>query len=511
MAPTPPEYGSDPSSMPAGEIRARAVRGVASSFTALLVNQIARFGLGVFLARKLLPDDFGLVAIVMAVTTTFDIFRDQGMTLALIQTRDLDEQRLHSVFWWMTGLTVLEVALLLAAAPAVAWFYQRPELGPLTLALSAGSAVSGMASIPLALLKRHMHFDRLATIQIVSLLISILPVAAAAAAGGGYWALALYMVLPSFLSLIGAWKLCGWRPRFTLSREALRPLAAEGRRFFGVDLLTYWSQLADALVLGRVLPVSLLGLYQRAQSTRLQATSLVDATLAPVSLSGLARLQDRPEAFWKAYRTSVYVMALVLAPIFLLLALAPGECLGYVFGSQWIPAAPAMRATAFLFLLHPLIRTTHGGLLALGRPDLLFRWLLTATALLAAGLLLGRPWGLPGVALGMVLSQALALPLGLFNLAAQGKTRMAALVRPILPVGGAALALGLLAFPLTRLAGPDSVAAWPRLGLALVSAALLSLFLLHHLLRSEQGRLVLETLRPALPARLQLWLQGVTA
>jgi PST family polysaccharide transporter len=493
--------------MPAGEIRARAVRGVASSFSALLINQVCRFGLGVFLARKLVPDDFGLIAIVMAVTTTFDIFRDQGLTLALIQARNVDEENLHSAFWWMTGLTILEVGLLLAAAPAVALFYHRPELGPLTLALSAGSAISGMASIPLALLKRNMHFDRLAKIQIASLLLAIPFIASAAVAGWGYWALAVYMVLPPFLSLLGAWKQCSWRPRLTFSWQALSPLTVHGRRFFFVDLLTYWSQMADALLLGRVLPVSLIGLYQRAQSTRLLATSLIDSTLGPVSLSGLARLQDRPEAFWKAYRTSVYAMALVLAPVFLLLALAPGECLGFVFGSQWIPAAPAMRTTAFLFLLHPLIRTTHGGLLALGRPDLLLRWLLTATLLLVAGLLLGRRWGLQGVALGMVAAQTLALPMGLFALAGQGKTTIAALIKPILPVGGAALALALLIFPFSRLAGPETLAAWPRLGVALVSAALLSLFLFHHLLHSTPGKLVLLTLQPGLPVRLQFWLK----
>jgi PST family polysaccharide transporter len=455
--------------------------------------------MGVYLARRLTPEDFGLVAIVVAVTAAFDLLRDQGMTYAIIQSRDLDESRLNSAFRYMTGLTVIEVLLLAALAPAVAWFYKRPELAAITLALSAASAAAGLAALPLALLRRQMRFDRLSLIQFSSLVLTVPVAAAAVALGWGYRALVLYIVLPQFLALAGAWLACDWRPRRQAAPCSWRPIAAEGRRFLGVDLLTQGLLMADVLILGRLLALFQLGLYQRAHNTRVLVASLVDSALVPVSLSGLSRLQDRPEAFWKAYRTSVYAMSVLLAPAALLLALAPGECLGYVFGPQWIPAAPVMRMNALLLLLYPLIRTSHAGLLALGRPDLLSRWLLVALVLLVGGLFAGRPWGLPGIAAGMLLSQALALPLGLAAFAKQGQTTVSALLRTPRPILLAAAALGLAAWPFARLAGPGTEAAWPRLAAGLAAAGLLTLFTGWHAFHSETGRFMIDMIRPLIP------------
>ena len=500
VAALPPDPPAAPA-LESGEIRKRAVRGVASTFGAHLANQLLRFGFGVYLARRLRPDDFALVAIVTAATGLLDLLRDQGLPNVLIQSPDLDARRINAIFWLLLGLLALEMALLGLLAPAMALFYRRPELAGLTAALAIGSALSGLTTVPLALLKRHVRFDRLARLQIGALLAALPFTAAAAAAGWGAWALALYIVLPGLFLLPGAWFACGWRPSLRPDLSSIRALAAHGRRFLGVDLVTYWSQSADALLLGRLLSGPDLGLYQRAQGTRLQAVSLVASTMVSVTVSCLARLQDRPDLFWKTYRTGACGMSLLLAPPALMLALAPAECLVYVFGAQWLPAAPALPILAILFLLHPLIRIVHAALFSLGRPDRLFRWLLLAAVLGTIGLLAGRPWGLRGVAAGLVLGQAAALPVGLGSLARILKTRPITLLRPVLPVSLATLAVGAAAWPLTRLADPPGTTAWPRFATAGGAVVLLLTGLAAGLARSEAGRLVLATVRDTLTPR----------
>ncbi len=150
MVPVLLSHLNDSSPLSTGEIKARAVRGVSTTFTVHLLSQFFRLGLGVFLARRLTPDDYGLVAIVTAITGFCDMVRDQGLSNVLIQSRDLDETRLDTLFWFVLALILLEVAVLAALAPAVAWFYRRPELAALTLGLALGSAVSGLAGMPLA-------------------------------------------------------------------------------------------------------------------------------------------------------------------------------------------------------------------------------------------------------------------------------------------------------------------------------------------------------------------------
>ena len=128
----------------------------------------------VILARLLTPEDFGLVAMVTAITGFMVIFKDMGLSMATIQRPEIRHEQVSTLFWINVAVSFVIMLLTAIIAPAIAWFYGRPRLVWITLAFSIGFIFGGLTIQHQALLKRNMRFGTLAAIDIISILGSII-------------------------------------------------------------------------------------------------------------------------------------------------------------------------------------------------------------------------------------------------------------------------------------------------------------------------------------------------
>ena len=126
------------------DLKGKSVRGGVAS----LGSQIAQFLLQsistVVLARLLTPSDYGLVAMVAAVTAIAVGFADLGLTEATIQRKDITHNQVSTLFWINVGIGLLLTLLTAALAPVLAWFYKEPRLLDLTLVMSLTFLIGGL-------------------------------------------------------------------------------------------------------------------------------------------------------------------------------------------------------------------------------------------------------------------------------------------------------------------------------------------------------------------------------
>ena len=127
--------------------------------------QVAKFVLNlaatVVLARLLTPRDFGLVAMVTAVTGFLTIFRHGGLATPTIQREHITQEQVSNLFWVNLGFSGLCTLITAALAPVLAWFYHDPRLVPITLALSTTFLVGGYRVQHLAFLDTNSGLRRL--------------------------------------------------------------------------------------------------------------------------------------------------------------------------------------------------------------------------------------------------------------------------------------------------------------------------------------------------------------
>src|SRR5436305_5136387 len=159
--------------------------------------QAAKFGLNlvstVILARLLTPRDFGLVAMVTAVTGFLAMFRHAGLATPTVQREHLTHAQVSNLFWINLGVSGLCALILAALSPIMARFYHDSRITYITLVLSTTFLIGGFRVQHLALLKRQMRFKAIALIVVSSM------------ATGVCVGVVLVLVLYGYWVLIGLW------------------------------------------------------------------------------------------------------------------------------------------------------------------------------------------------------------------------------------------------------------------------------------------------------------------
>ena len=152
------------------ENSARGLRVVFASqslkFILLVISNIC-------LARLLMPEDFGLVAMAVAFTGFLILFRDMGISAAIIQKETISDAETSNVFWLNLCVTISLSALIFMAAPLITSFYADQRLNAILQVIALIFVIEGIAQLHYALLKRNMLFKKIAAIQVLALALGV--------------------------------------------------------------------------------------------------------------------------------------------------------------------------------------------------------------------------------------------------------------------------------------------------------------------------------------------------
>lgn len=358
----------------------------------------------VVLARLLDPADFGLLAMVFAVTGVFRAFSDAGLSTATIQREHISHAQVSNLFWTnaVLGLTIALVLALLS--PAVAWFYREPRVGPLTVAVGASFVLTGLGVQHIALLRRQMRFGAIAVIQVFSAGLGLLVGAWMAWSGFGYWSLVGIQITTPATALLLSWTLCRWRPQFPSRGSGTRPLLGFGANLTASDFLWSLARSADGLFIGRWIGAEALGVYSRATALLNRPLEQASVPLGAVFLPVFSRVQHDPERYRRAVLEVHELIALISLPCAaVVLTLAEPMTL-VVLGQKWRDAAPVLAAYSLYAMYVPVILTSGWALSSQGRGRdfLLLSCFNSTTTVLAFAA--GTAFGYVGVAMSFSLS-----------------------------------------------------------------------------------------------------------
>ena len=115
----------------------------------------------VLLARLLTPADFGLVAMVGALTGVIGLFGDLGLPSVIMQQVRITQAQLSTLFWLNLGFGLLLTLTVVLSAPLIAWVYSDPRLTGIALLGAPLFLVGGAGAQYRALLQRQMQFRAL--------------------------------------------------------------------------------------------------------------------------------------------------------------------------------------------------------------------------------------------------------------------------------------------------------------------------------------------------------------
>ena len=384
-----------------------AVRGISAGGSAQLLKLFIQLGSVAIMARLLTPEDFGLVAMVMAILGFAELFRDMGLSAAAIQAPSLSE-KMRSNLWWLNVASGAVACLMaLVAAPLIAIGFREPRLLPIGLALSVTFALSGATTQFRVSLTRRLQFGRLAVLDVAVQLVGTSTAIALALADLGYWALVGQQITASVFGLAAAWWAAGWMPRsYTRGLQTGR-FVRFGGSVLGSTLIFALATTYDSILIGKFFGARDLGYYNRAinisRGPLKQLAAPLNAVLQPV----LARTQDDDEKFALTGQLAQLAAGTLFGMITAFGVAAQREIVLVMLGPQWTEVSFLFACILVSTFFMTIGAVGSNMLVAKGKARGLFIITVWAALTDVAIISVGAGWGLAGVALAVAVSPAL--------------------------------------------------------------------------------------------------------
>lgn len=322
--------------MPSGEINNKAVSAVKWA----AVGTVTKFGVQliaqVILARLLGPENYGLFAMGLVVLTLSNFLADFGFSWALVQNQQLTKDDVRFAFTWQFISGAMATLALYLLAPWIAEYFNEVRLESIVRWLSLSCLIGAITAPGSNLLRRNLDFRWLNIIQILSYIFGYLCIGIPLAySGAGVW------------TLVCAWlaqSACAFVLTVLRSPHSMKPLfwypgarnsTNMGSTVFITNLCNWMLNNLDRVFLGRFLNAHAVGIYSVGYNLANTPNSLFLTALQPAFLATGAKLQDDPTRLREAYLSVIATIWIVIAPMFILLALVADDFVVVLYGSKW--------------------------------------------------------------------------------------------------------------------------------------------------------------------------------
>jgi len=395
---------SDPSS----NLAHATAEGAKFATGAQVGKTLIQFGSAPLLGRLLTPNDFGVVAIVLAILGFVSAFRDLGLVQAAIRAPALNHLQ-GSTLFWLNGLAALVGSAIIAGlATPLAEIYDDPRLASLMLAAAPMLVVGGLSGQATVILYRRFRYTTIAVRDLTAAFVGAVTAVIVAMADGGAWALIAQHWCMVVVTLVWSWVAARWCPALPRGGTGIRDIVKHGLWLSASEFMAIGQRSLQRLLLGNIVGTTALGHFDRAMVyAQLPLTNLF-TPISKIALSSLSRVQQDGQRFERSVIKLTGLIAVASAPIAAVAFVVGPDGLVILLGSQWHEAGLVLRIVSPAILLSaPLIVM---GLLfvvyARGRDQLLLTTitLTIETAALAWGAWVG---GITGAAAALMISGAL--------------------------------------------------------------------------------------------------------
>jgi PST family polysaccharide transporter len=385
----------------------KSVRGGVITMASTILMFVINMSQSVILARLLTPEDYGIVGMVSVIIGIVALFKDAGLSIATVQQEKITPDQISTLFWINMLISVVFGLIILVSAPLIAWFYEKPQLTLITVALAISFMIGGISIQHNALLKRHMRFDLLTIKTIASALLSLAVSIVLAILGFQYWALIIGSITLTLSEVLLTLFFCPWMPGKWKRNSGTRVMFKFGMHLTGFDFVNYFSRNLDNILIGRFIGSEGLGLYNKAYQIMLIPIGNIRNPINQVALPALSQLQNEPIRFRNYFLKIIDILATFSFPIFTYLYFESPFIIHLLLGSQWNDAIGVFRILVLGGFFQIIVSQTGLILISLGKSKKYFWGGLVYGSLTILSFIIGIFYGIYGVATAYAISQNL--------------------------------------------------------------------------------------------------------
>lgn len=335
--------------------------------------QLVTFIVSIVLARILMPEDYGTVALVTVFTTIMQVFVDSGLSTALIQKKDADDLDFSSVFYFNFGVCIILYLIMFLAAPVIASFYEMPELVSIVRVISLTIVISGVKGVQQSYVSRHMLFKRFFYATLGGTIFSAFLGIAMAYAGLGVWAIVAQQLSNTAIDTLILWVTVKWRPKLMFSWERLKDLLGFGWKLLCSALLDTVYNNLRSLIIGKIYSSADLAYYNQGKKFPNIIVMNINTSIDSVLLPAMSKEQDDDDRVKSMTRRSIMVSCYIMAPLMIGLACCATSVVTLVLTKKWLPCVFFLQIFCITYMFYPIHTANLNAIKAMGRSDLFLK------------------------------------------------------------------------------------------------------------------------------------------
>ncbi len=325
------------------------------------------------LAIFLLPDDFGVVAMMAVFLAIGQSLMNSGFSQALIRMKNPLDSDLSTAFYCNLLLSVISYSILFFIAPLVANFYQEPSLELMIRVAALSIVVNSFQVVQVAIMSRMLNFRIQVRASVPASVISGGVAIYLASSGFSAWSLIFQMLIASIVQSVIIWVAQGWRPSLVFDVSAAIKMYSFGYKLFIAAVIDIAFRNIYVIVIAKIFSASIAGIFYFADRLKEGVINQLVNSIQVVSYPSLATLQDNVSELKSAFRRLVCITNFVFLPILALLIVSARMIFETFLDERWLPGAAQFQIMCLSSVLYPMHSVNLNILKVRARSDLFLR------------------------------------------------------------------------------------------------------------------------------------------
>lgn len=391
-------------------LKGKTVKGVAWSAVERFSTLFTQVGVNIILARILMPEDFGMIAILAVFIQFSQAFIDSGFTNALIQRKNRTNVDFCTVFYFNFVVACLLYVILYISAPWIAEFYNMPALTKVTRILGINLVIGALASVHRTKLSIDLRFKVQSIISFLSVIVSGLISILMAYNKFGIWALVFQSIISLTLQTILLYALgTHWIPSLVFSVHSFKKLFAYSSKILGSSLISLLYRNLYPLAIGKRFSAVELGYYSRADLFSTMPTSSITLVLSKVAFPIFSTIQEDNAKLRIAYSKYIVFASLIVFPIMLGLAALSKPLIVVCMTDKWLMTVPLLQILCFDCMFDHISAINLNILYVKGRSDLALKLEIIKKSIAIIILFVALPFGILAICWGRLFYSLIAI------------------------------------------------------------------------------------------------------
>ncbi|MGL5979863.1 MAG: lipopolysaccharide biosynthesis protein [Phocaeicola sp.] len=320
------------------------------------IQQLLNLVFGIFLARMLSPEDYGMVGMLSIFSLIASSLQESGFTTALTNRKEVSKQDYTSVFWFSTGVSLSLYILLFFLAPFIAEFYGVPELTSLARYSFIGFVISSTGISHNAYFFKNLMVKQKSIALMLGLFVSGCVGVSMAYCGFAYWGIATQSLVYVSVVMLTYWYFSPWRPTFTFDFQPIREMFAFSSKMLLTNLFTHLNNNIFTVLIGRYASPDEVGYFTQANKWHYMGHSFIGGMITGVAQPTLVSTADDSERQLRVFRKMLRFASFLSFPIMLGLSLVAPQFITLAITDKWLPSAIILQVLCFHGAFIPILQ-----------------------------------------------------------------------------------------------------------------------------------------------------------